>query len=196
MMQRLPRLVTLAVCTLISLGCNPPATREGSKLAAAIGTALSAGDAQQFGSLFADDAVLAAAEPTGTVLRGRKQIVAYYAANFPHSRMNLSLKQSELQVLGDGSAVQRGEIGGFIIRTADNIRIDTRGTYVHVLNRRDDGSWALFRAIWGFQHPGSVGAADDDGCKDCCCATVSGCDCKAREGGTCPKERPIQVTKP
>lgn len=195
-MQRRCRRFAAAVCALIPLACNSSGTgvSEGTALAAAISTALAAGDAQQLGLSFADDAVLAAAEPTGMVLRGKKEIVAYYAANFPHLGVNLSLRQSELQRLGDGSAVQRGEIGGSIVRESDSVRIDARGTFVHVLNRRSDGSWAVFRAIWGFEHA-SVGLANED-CSSCCCKTVSGCDCIKRPDGGCTNDFPIPIVKP
>jgi ketosteroid isomerase-like protein len=196
-MQRRCRSFVVAVCALIPLACNSSGdgVSEGTALAVAISTALAAGDAQQLGLTFADEAVLAAAEPTGMVLRTRQQIVAYYAANFPHLALNLSLRQTELQRLGDGSAVQRGEIGGSVVRKSDNVRIDARGTFVHVLKRRDDGSWAVFRAIWGFEHTGSVGLANEE-CSSCCCKTSTGCDCIKRPDGGCTNDFPIPVVKP
>ena len=196
-MLRRYRLLAIAVIGVIPLACPAPddGVNEGTQLATDVSSALATGDAQKLGSLFADDGALIAAESTGMVLRGREQIVAYYAANFPHLRVNLSLQQSELQLLSDGSAVQRGVIEGSLVRAVDSVRIEARGTFVHFLNRRSDGSWGVFRGIWGFEHASPAPPANEE-CTQCCCKTVSGCDCIVRPAGGCTNDFPVPVVKP
>lgn len=196
-MRRLGWMLALSLLATVLAACNYPdsGSDQGAELVASVSTALADGDAERLGSFFTSDGVLAAAEPTGEILRGTNQITEYYGANFPHLKVSLSLTQKEFQRLGEGSAVQTGSIRGLIVRKADGVEIPTQGNFIHLLRPASNQSWQISRAIWGFEHDGQPGLFNED-CKQCCCKTVSGCDCKKRTGAGCPKDFPISVVKP
>lgn len=111
----------------------------------AYGAAISSGDAEALGMLYAEEAV--SMPPNEPSLVGRPAIVADAAENFAAMSSSLA-SQSEGSYLMDDLAVEWGTYSFSGTMVDSDVTVSQDGKYVAIYERQADGSWKIVRDIW------------------------------------------------
>jgi len=128
-------------------------------LTAAYDAAMSSGDAETLGTLYAEDAV--SMPPNAPPLVGRAAIVADAAENFAAMSASLTSRSEGSYVMGD-MAVEWGTYSFSGTMADSDVTFSQDGKYVAILERQVDGSWKIVRDIWNADAPPEMPTAEEE----------------------------------
>jgi ketosteroid isomerase-like protein len=111
----------------------------------AYGAAMSSGDAEALGMLYAEEAV--SMPPNEPSLVGKASIVADAAEGFAAMSSSLTSQSEGSYLMGD-VAVEWGTYSFSGTMVDSDVTVSQDGKYVAIYERQADGSWKIVRDIW------------------------------------------------
>jgi len=136
-------LTALLIATVAEDADKPPTDPALDKLAAAFAEAFNAKDAARVASFYADDAIVM--PPDQTMIRGHRNVEAYYVRGFRQDVSNFRLAPMESVIAGShafeaGTSTLTERKG--VSPLGEPALVTTGGKYV-VIYRRVNGQWKI-----------------------------------------------------
>jgi uncharacterized protein (TIGR02246 family) len=104
----------------------------------------------RFAALYTPDAVFL--PPTGERITGRDAIREMTRGVMAQFTSTITLHSITAERSGD-LAYDSGDFTETLVATADGAKMDSRGNYLMILKRSQDGSWSIAQQVWTGSQP-------------------------------------------